>query len=286
MGSGESTTRKVSFGLDEDERVRILRGVKLSEDVLQRMRDASQTPVSNKENPGQQAKPQAPSARTQPSKPQQSPQFGSAASDNREELKRRYEREQAIIQEELARIARKEREAARQDITRAVQRERLQTLQESEKAKQLGKQLEKKEAELKALDAFYREQIAQLEKRNLDHFKTSVEQFHAAANRSEANIKPRCMEPVCTNLQAQILLCYRENRNQTLRCSDLAKEYMQCIDAAKKEGSLISLIWTLSALLLSMCLNLTPLPPAAGQYPALPQLNAVQVSQNLLVNRG
>ncbi|KAL7864384.1 hypothetical protein AOLI_G00158040 [Acnodon oligacanthus] len=242
MGSGESTTRKVSFGLDEDERVRILRGVKLSEDVLQRMRDASQTPVTNKENPGQQAKPQAPSARTQPSTPQQSAQFGSAASDNREELKRRYEWEQGIIQEELARIARKEREAARQDITRAVQKERLQTLQELEKAKQLpasemdvwAKQLEKKEAELKALDAFYREQIAQLEKRNIDHFKTSVEQFHAAANRSEANIKPRCMEPACTNLQAQILLCYRENRNQTLRCSDLAKEYMQCIDAAKK----------------------------------------------------
>lgn len=29
MGSGESTTRRVSFGLDEDDRVRILRGVKV-----------------------------------------------------------------------------------------------------------------------------------------------------------------------------------------------------------------------------------------------------------------
>jgi len=29
MGSGESTSRRVSFGLDEDDRVRILRGVKV-----------------------------------------------------------------------------------------------------------------------------------------------------------------------------------------------------------------------------------------------------------------
>ncbi|XP_066527225.1 MICOS complex subunit mic25a isoform X4 [Hoplias malabaricus] len=209
MGSGESTTRKVSFGVDEDESVRILRGVKLSEDVLQRMRNSNQTSVGNKESPGPQAKPQTATAHTQSPKPQQSSQSGSTASDDRDELKRRYEREQTNIQEELARIARKEREAARQDITRAVQRERLQTLQESEKAKQL----------------------------NLEHFKTSVEQFHAAADRREADLKPRSTEPVCTMLQAQILNCYRENRVQTLRCADLAREYMQCIDAAKKARS-------------------------------------------------
>lgn len=234
MGSGESSTRKVSFGLDEDEKVQVLRGVKLSEDVLQRMKNASQTSIGSRESPGPQPKPQTSTAHTPPSKPQQSSQYGPTTSDTREELKGRYEREKAIIQEELARIAQKEREAARQDITRAVQRERLHTFQESEKAKQLGKQLEKKEAELKALDAFYREQIAQLEKRNLDHFKSSAEQFHTAASRSEAILRRRSMTPVCTNLQAQILNCYRENGSQTLRCSDLAKEYMQCIDAAKK----------------------------------------------------
>uniref|UniRef100_A0A3B1K0F5 Coiled-coil-helix-coiled-coil-helix domain containing 6a n=2 Tax=Astyanax mexicanus TaxID=7994 RepID=A0A3B1K0F5_ASTMX len=234
MGSGESSTRKVSFGLDEDENVQVLRGVKLSEDVLQRMKNANQTSIGSRESPGPQPKPQTSTAHTPPLKPQQSSQSGPTASDTREELRGRYEREKAIIQEELARIAQKEREAARQDITRAVQRERLHTFQESEKAKQLGKQLEKKEAELKALDAFYREQIAQLEKRNLDNFKSSAEQFHAAASRSEANLRRRSMTPVCSNLQAQILNCYRENGSQTLRCSDLAKEYMQCIDAAKK----------------------------------------------------
>ncbi|XP_051735489.1 MICOS complex subunit mic25a isoform X1 [Ctenopharyngodon idella] len=245
MGSGESTTRRVSFGLDEDDRVRILRGVKLSEDVLQRMRNASadpSPPVNNKENLGQQARTSSTSD-PQPPKTQARATFP----DTKEELRKRYEQQQAIIQEELARIARKEREAARQDITRAVQRERVQTRQESEKVKQLpaseldawGKQLEKKEAELKALDAFYKEQITNLEKKNEERFRMSAEQFHTAATRSEANIKPRNVEPVCSTLQAQILNCYRENREQTLQCSDLAKEYMQCINAAKKRQMLL-----------------------------------------------
>lgn len=233
MGSGESTSRRVSFGLDEDDRVRILRGVKLSEDVLQRMRNQSQTPdpspsFQTNENLGQQT-------RTSGAYDTPPPNFQDRTSaDIKEELRKRYEQQQAIIQEELARIAHKEREAALQDVTRAVQRERAQTRQESERAKQLGKQLDKKEAELKAMDAFYREQIAQLHKKNEERFKVSAEQFHTAAARSEANIKPRNVEPVCTNLQAQIMNCYRENREQTLRCSDLAKEYLQCINAAKK----------------------------------------------------
>ncbi|XP_026864290.2 MICOS complex subunit mic25a isoform X2 [Electrophorus electricus] len=231
MGSSESATRKVSFGLDEDERVQVVRGVKLSEDVLQRMRNASRAPTNHKENSV---------SHTQPSKFQQS--TGPTVSENMEDLKRRYEREQVAIQEELARIARKEREAVRQDVNRAMQREKFQTLQEAERARQLpspeldawAKQLETKETELKALEAFYREQIDQLEKRNLNHFKTCKEQFHAAADRVEANIKVRGTEPVCADLQSRVLRCYRENREQTLRCSDLARDYMRCVNAAKQ----------------------------------------------------
>lgn len=46
--------------------------------------------------------------------------------------------------------------------------------------------------------------------------------------------RSRNTEAVCAGLQAQILSCYRDNKDQTLKCSDLAKEYMQCINAAKK----------------------------------------------------
>lgn len=146
----------------------------------------------------------------------------------------RAEQQHTIAQEELSKVARKEREAARVDLSRALSRERQHTQQESEKAKLLVQQLQKKDAELKALDAFYKEQVALLEKRNLERYGEASVKFHDQATKSEAHVRARCTEPVCPGLQAQILSCYKENREETLRCADLAKEYMQCINAAKK----------------------------------------------------
>ncbi|XP_071022664.1 MICOS complex subunit mic25a isoform X2 [Oncorhynchus clarkii lewisi] len=242
MGSGQSATRKVSFGVDDEDRVRVLRGVKLSEDVLQRMRGAgpaNQTadlkpppPTSpKKESPPPSPRPSPTQQQRQP-RPQPSPQ--TAHSDTKEELKKRYELQQTVVQEELTKVNRREREAARTEMSKALYRERLQSCQEREMTKLRAKQLEKKEAELKALDAFFKEQLAQLEKRNLDRYKQTEKQFHDQATKSEALVKARNTEPVCINLQSQILNCYKENREQTLQCSDLAKTYMQCIDAAKK----------------------------------------------------
>ncbi|XP_041801602.1 MICOS complex subunit mic25a isoform X2 [Chelmon rostratus] len=243
MGSGESTTRKVSFGVDDEDRVRILRGVKLSEDVLQRMRGVaniaperiSSTSVPQKgsgtsgSSGSSSSRSQSPRHRAQPSTQSNSSKSASYA----EEEQKRYERQQTILKEELAKMAQRESDAAR-EMTKAMSRERLHTRQEAKKAKQLAQQLQKKDAQLKALDAFYKEQLAQLEQRNLERYKQSKEQFHQAASETEANVRSRSTDPVCSGLQAQILSCYRENRDQTLRCSDLAKEYMQCIDAAKK----------------------------------------------------
>ncbi|XP_070961643.1 MICOS complex subunit mic25a-like [Oncorhynchus clarkii lewisi] len=97
-----------------------------------------------------------------------------------------------------------------------------------------AKQLEKKEAEMKALGSFFKEQLEQVEKRNLDRYKKTKKQFYDQATKSKALVKARNTESVCINLQSQILNCYKENREQTLQCSDLAKTYMQCIDTAKK----------------------------------------------------
>ncbi|XP_078110481.1 MICOS complex subunit mic25a-like isoform X2 [Sander vitreus] len=244
MGSGESTTRKVSFGVDDEDRVRILRGVKLSEDVLQRMRGVAN--IAPERTSPSTSSPQKDTASRSPSsssRPQQSTQHqaqpstqsGSSkpASDAKEE-QRRYERQQAVLKEELAKVAQREREAAREEMTKAVTRERQHKRQEAENAKQLAQQLQKKDAQLKALDAFYKEQLAQLEKRTLERYEQSKDEFHQAASKTEENVTSRSTDPVCPGLQAQILSCYRENRDQTLTCSGLAKEYMQCINAAKK----------------------------------------------------
>lgn len=243
MGSGESTTRKVSFGVDDEDRVRILRGVKLSEDVLQRMRgvaniapDRTSSPASSPQTNTDSQSQQGPQQRAQPNS-----QSSKSASFSKED-QRRYEHQQKLLKEEWAKMAQREMEAAKEEMAKATSRERQQTRLEAERTKQLSadeiesmvQRLQKKDSQLKALDAFYKEQLAQLEKRNLERYQQSKEQFHQAASKTEENVRSRNTEAVCAGLQAQILSCYRDNKDQTLKCSDLAKEYMQCINAAKK----------------------------------------------------
>uniref|UniRef100_A0A7N6A6W7 MICOS complex subunit MIC25 n=1 Tax=Anabas testudineus TaxID=64144 RepID=A0A7N6A6W7_ANATE len=196
MGSGESTTRKVSFGVDDEDRVRILRGVKLSDDVLQRMRgvaniapERTSSSTSSMQKDTGASHSASPSSRTH--RDQQSTQGNtSKPTSYATEEQRRYEWQQAVLKEELAKVAQRERE----EMTKAMTREKQHTREEAEKTKQLAQQLEKKDSQLKALDAFYKEQLAQLEKRNLERYEQSKEQFHQAASNMEVNIRNGKME--------------------------------------------------------------------------------------------
>ncbi|XP_054904262.1 MICOS complex subunit mic25a isoform X2 [Poeciliopsis prolifica] len=240
MGSGESTTRKVSFGVDDEDRVRILRGIKLSDDVLQRMKGVANIPPESSSSATRPQKEKGVSrsasstSQAQESPPQRAPPSSKSGKTFAKDEQRRYERQQTILKDELAKMAEREREAAREELVKTMSRERQQARKEAEKAKELAQQLQKKDLQLKALDAFYKEQLAQLEQRNFERFKESKDQFHQAASMTEASFRSRNTAPVCPGLQAQILSCYKDNKDQTLKCSDLAKEYMQCINSAKK----------------------------------------------------
>uniref|UniRef100_A0A3Q1EF30 Coiled-coil-helix-coiled-coil-helix domain containing 6b n=1 Tax=Acanthochromis polyacanthus TaxID=80966 RepID=A0A3Q1EF30_9TELE len=230
MGGNGSTTRKVSFGLDEDEKVTVIEGVKLSEDVLRRMRD-SQGSDSTKTPP-------SPSdSRKSPPSPKPT---GPSTSEIKEEMRKNFERQQALVQEELARLAQRERDAAAatglDELTPALILERGKAHEEQEKAKILAKQLERKEKELTSISSFYKEQLETLEKKNLDNYKETAEQYNQAATKAEAHIRPRQTASLCTELQAKVLQCYRENPQQTLQCSSLAKQYMTCVQQAKKSA--------------------------------------------------
>ncbi|XP_035802307.1 MICOS complex subunit mic25a-like isoform X1 [Amphiprion ocellaris] len=237
MGGNGSTTRKVSFGLDEDEKVTVIEGVKLSEDVLRRMRD-SQGSDSTKTPP-------SPSdSRKSPPSPKPT---GPSTSEIQEEMRKNFERQQALVQEELARLAQRERDAAAatglDELNPALILERGKAHEEQEKAKILpadldawAKQLERKEKELASISSFYKEQLETLEKKNLDNYKETAEQYNQAATKAEAHIRPRQTASLCTELQAKVLQCYRENPQQTLQCSSLAKQYMTCVQQAKKSA--------------------------------------------------
>ncbi|XP_077402045.1 MICOS complex subunit mic25a-like isoform X2 [Vanacampus margaritifer] len=236
MGSGESTTRKVSFGMDDEDRVRILRGVKLSEDVLQRMRGVANIPPQHSQRDKGASFSASSNTRPQPNQQKQDQSSTQSSTDKTsakvKEEQQRADRQQSILREELAQ--KREAEKGKEETIKAMSRERQHTRQEAKKAKQLAQDLQKKELRLKALDAFYKEQVALLEKRNLEIYEQSKEQFHQAASKTESNVRSQNTDAVCPGLQAQILSCYKVNGQQTLRCSDLAKEYMRCINAAKR----------------------------------------------------
>ncbi|XP_019355318.1 MICOS complex subunit MIC25 isoform X2 [Alligator mississippiensis] len=279
MGGSESS-RKVSFELDEQERVRVLQGVRLTEDVVNRMKESSQPtrdqrpssfpPPSSRGTTSPQAAEEKAKSPTgvQPPTVKSS---GQKPSEAEEDLYRRYEREQALVQEELLRLAKREREAASEALSTALQRERSSTNEERQRAAQLAQELQSKEVELKRQETFYKEQLARIERKNAELYKLTSEQYHEAATNAEHRIKQkpdlaysvgggeeelkswiscvhslpshwtaekqrrRSTEPVCAGLQSEILKCYQANKHEVLKCSELAKEYQRCVSAARKE---------------------------------------------------
>ncbi|XP_035007621.1 MICOS complex subunit mic25a isoform X4 [Hippoglossus stenolepis] len=199
---GGTGSRRVSFGLDEDEKVTVIEGVKLSEDVLRWMKQP-QGSDSDKRPPF------PPDSH----KPQQNPNpTGPSITEIHEGLRKDFERQQALVQEQLASLAQRERETAAatglDELLPTLIIEKGKAHEEKEKAKML----------------------------NFDIYKESAEQYNQAATKAEAHIRPRQVASVCTELQAKVFQCYRESPQQTLHCSSLAKQYMTCVQQAKKFG--------------------------------------------------
>ncbi|XP_041281762.1 MICOS complex subunit MIC25 isoform X3 [Pyrgilauda ruficollis] len=232
MGCSESSQggRKVSFGLDERERVRVLQGIRLTEDVVNRMKGSSQSRRENQRSP-RAANGTAPSSLAAEGKPRPTEIQPPKASDSsaEQELYRRYMEEQALVQEELLRLAKREREAA------SEAKERIGIIEERQRAAQLAVELQGWEADLKRQEAFYQEQLARIEKKNAEIYKMTSEQYQEAATKAEERIKRRNADPICANLQSEIMKCYQENKREVLKCSELAKEYQRCVSAAHKE---------------------------------------------------
>uniref|UniRef100_A0A8C9MNS8 Coiled-coil-helix-coiled-coil-helix domain containing 6 n=2 Tax=Serinus canaria TaxID=9135 RepID=A0A8C9MNS8_SERCA len=237
MGSCESSQgrRKVSFEVDEQDRVRVLQGIRLTEDVVNRMKGSSPSRRENQRAP-LASDGTGPSSLAVEGKPRptgiQPPKESDSTAE--QELYRRYLQEQTLVQEELVRLAKREREAA------SEARERFGIIEERQRAAQLAVELQGWEADLKRQEAFYQEQLARIERKNAEIYKMTSEQYQEAVTKAEERIKRRNADPVCANLQSEILKCYQENKREVLKCSELAKEYQRCVSAAQKYPGLVS----------------------------------------------
>ncbi|XP_007529268.1 MICOS complex subunit MIC19 [Erinaceus europaeus] len=209
---GTASTRRVTFEADENENITVVKGIRLSENVIDRMKETSPSGL----------------------KSQRYSAYGASVSD--EELKRRVAEELALEQakKESENQKRIKQDKELDQLTRAILRERISSEEEHSKAKHLARQLEEKDRVIKKQDAFYKEQLARLEERSSEFYKVTTEQYQKAAEEVEAKFKRYESHPVCADLQAKILECYRLNNQQTLSCSALATQYMRCVNQAKQ----------------------------------------------------
>ncbi|XP_058700792.1 MICOS complex subunit MIC25 isoform X2 [Poecile atricapillus] len=251
MGGCESSHggRRVSFGVDEREQVRVLQGIRLTEDVVNRMKGSPQSKRCFQKSPraSNGTAPSSLAAGVRPRSPGiQPPKASDSAAEH--ELYRRYEQEQALVQEELLHLARREREAA------SEAKERNSINEERQRTAQMAMELQDREAELKLQEAFYKDQLARIEKKLCTSGQVFYGLFQLLSGcqaLQELGIlytfppvilhsmpaRRRNADPVCSNLQSEILKCYRENKHEVLKCSELAKEYQRCVSAAQKTCS-------------------------------------------------
>uniref|UniRef100_A0A098M1B4 Coiled-coil-helix-coiled-coil-helix domain-containing protein 3 n=1 Tax=Hypsiglena sp. JMG-2014 TaxID=1550645 RepID=A0A098M1B4_9SAUR len=236
MGGGESVPRRVTFEADENDNITVVKGIRLSENVIERMKE-----------------PSSPGGKSQKKFGSSSHTSFGGASVNEEELKKRIAEELALeqarreaeaqkrlkqnqssVQDEVAKAFDRERAVSSEHLARAVLRERAAAEDERMKSQLLAKQLEEKEKELKKHETYYKEQLNRLEERSSQFYKVTTEQYEKAVNEVKSRFKRYKADPVCGDLQNQIFQCYQQNPKETLSCSALAAEYFKCVQHARQ----------------------------------------------------
>eukprot|EP00073_Rattus_norvegicus_P023401 XP_006236908.1 PREDICTED: MICOS complex subunit Mic25 isoform X1 [Rattus norvegicus] len=215
MGSSESAeARRVSFEMDEEERVRVLQGIRLSESVVNRMKDCSQPSAGEQLAPGPGPECSVPVPTVpQPTIPvltvpspsvcgpaegtYKAPQGdfkvsraensdGQQSSAVKEDLKK-FQQEQLAVQDELVKVARKEKEATEKHLKASLPKKKA--THEQQQSDRLTRELKNREAELSRRDTFYKEQQERIQEKNAELYKLSSQQFHEAASKAESTIK-------------------------------------------------------------------------------------------------
>ncbi|NXM55563.1 MIC19 protein, partial [Illadopsis cleaveri] len=181
MGGGGST-RRVTFEADENENITVVKGVRLSDSVIDRMKEPSSPSGRQPRGAG--------AVNDEELKKRIAEELAlERARRDSEAQKRRLKQEQMYVRDEFGKLLERERISSNEHLTRAILRERAATEEERQKAQRLARQVEEKERELKKHDAYYKEQLARLEERSAQFYKVTTEQYQKAADEVSARFK-------------------------------------------------------------------------------------------------
>ncbi|XP_054034782.1 MICOS complex subunit MIC19 isoform X2 [Dryobates pubescens] len=233
MGGGGSSTRRVTFEADENENITVVKGVRLSDSVIDRMKEPSASGRS-------QHRSASGTVNDEELKKRIAEELAlERARRDSEAQKRRLKQEQMYVRDEFGKLLERERISSNEHLTRAILRERAATEEERQKAQRFdiekkARQLEEKDRELKKHDAYYKEQLARLEERSAQFYKVTTEEYKKAADEVSSRFKRYESHPICADLQDKILQCYQQHAQETLSCSALASQYLHCVNHAKQ----------------------------------------------------
>uniref|UniRef100_A0A8C5N6J2 Solute carrier family 35 member B4 n=1 Tax=Gouania willdenowi TaxID=441366 RepID=A0A8C5N6J2_GOUWI len=141
---------------------------------------------------------------------------------------------QALVEDQVKKTLQAEKSVHTQKLTEAITKERLKTEDQKLMVQLYAHQLEEKEKELKKRNNLHKEHVAKLEAKCTEFYRVSAESFQKGKEETHSRFARFNIQPLCGELQSQILKCYQENTGQSLSCSGIASAYMQCVDNAKK----------------------------------------------------
>ncbi|XP_062924500.1 MICOS complex subunit mic25-like isoform X4 [Mobula hypostoma] len=172
MGAS-SSSRRVSFGVDGQQRVTVLQGLRLSDNLITRLNDLPQpmSKSSSSISAGTDAQWEGNMA---------------LSSSTKEELYQRYGKEKVMIEDDLSKFGQQEQVETITELG-----ERATSAAEQQDIKQLASQLEKREAELQKLEVFYKEQLDHIEKKNTEYYRLASAQFNEAATIADTHVKKK-----------------------------------------------------------------------------------------------
>ncbi|RVE71602.1 hypothetical protein OJAV_G00053680 [Oryzias javanicus] len=146
----------------------------------------------------------------------------------------------AQVEEQVKKTLEEEKAAYVEKLTESIAKERVKSEDEKLMAQLYwmelkARQLDEKEKQLKKREELRKEQVAKLEAKCAQFYKVSAESFQKGKEETESRFLRFNIQPVCGDLQSQILKCYKDNSGKTLMCSSIASAYMQCVNKAKKD---------------------------------------------------
>ncbi|ROI37091.1 MICOS complex subunit MIC19 [Anabarilius grahami] len=159
------------------------------------------------------------------------------------------------IREDLQKLLNEEMKTAERNMLQQLEEEKAKAKAQAQAAAQLQiqeevqKVLEEEKASYQQTlaDAMRREQANVQDEHLITQYytaqftKVTAENYRKGLVDATNRFRRYQIQPVCLDLQSQIMKCYAENKGQTMSCSNIASLYIQCVDRAKQVNRTLGL---------------------------------------------